>query len=327
MFDYHGNFKMPARQTTPKGNVRRVGVELEFAAVSARDGAALVHQLFGGEIERQDAHRFAISETRLGDFVCELDSQYVHGGLGGGDKNMDRVLGQVESRVQEFLGDVSSLVVPCEIICPPIALTELSDLSLLTLALREAGASGTRDNLLYAFGAQLNPELPEFSGAYISRVLKAYMLLSPWLRGVIDVDKTRKLTAFADPFPKDYVRKILAPAYAPELDQLIDDYLQFNPTRNRELDLLPLLSHLKPEKVAAAVSDPLIKSRPTFHYRLPDARLDEEAWSIALEWNRWCLVEDLADKPDLLDAMATEYLTSANQSNWALRASEWLLLS
>ena len=331
MLDYHSDFRLPDRMETPDGSIRRVGVELEFAVVSARDGAELVYRLFGGTIERQDAHRFKVVDTSLGDFVCELDSQYVHGkGLPGEHSKLDKLLTRFRGRFRELLGDVSSLVVPCEIVCPPVQIDKLHELHGLVGGLRDAGASGTRDNLLYAFGAQLNPELPDHSGAYIASVLKAYVLLSDWLRGVIDVDPTRWLTSFADPFPKAYVRKLLKPDYDTDRDHVIADYLAFNPTRNRELDLLPLFARLEPEKVQSSCDDPLIKPRPTFHYRLPDARLDEENWSVALEWNRWLMVEKLAAQPDLLAAMAKDYLAcldSRSSPDWALKSSEWLLLS
>ncbi|OBX33760.1 putative amidoligase enzyme [Halomonas elongata] len=40
---------------------------------------------------------------------------------------------------------------------------------------------------------------------------------------------------------------MLDPDYQPDLRTLIDDYLEYNPTRNRELDLLPLFAYLDPE--------------------------------------------------------------------------------
>ena len=104
----------------------------------------------------------------------------------------------------------------------------------------------------------------------------------------------RRALPFADPFPRTYVRKVVDPNYQPALPQLVDDYLEANPTRNRELDLLPLFTHLAPERVRAKVADALIKARPTYHYRLPDTRLSDPAWSLIVEWNRWVEVEHLA---------------------------------
>jgi hypothetical protein len=86
-----------------------------------------------------------------------------------------------------------------------------------------------------------------------------------------DINLTRRITSYIDPFPIEYVRKVIAPAYRPDLGTLIDDYLEHNPTRNRALDLLPLFLHLDEERVRAITDDPLIKPRPTFP--LPPAQL------------------------------------------------------
>ena len=56
-------------------------------------------------------------------------------------------------------------------------------------------------------------------------------------------DSTRAPLGFADPFPIEYARLLAAPDYWPDIPSLIDDYLAFNPTRNRDLDMLPLLLH------------------------------------------------------------------------------------
>ena len=37
----------------------------------------------------------------------------------------------------------------------------------------------------------------------------------------------------------------------------------------------------------AVLPNEKINGRPTFHYRLPDARLSDPGWSIAPDWNRW----------------------------------------
>lgn len=325
----------PPRMLGPEGKPRRVGVELEFAAISAHHGAKLVQSLFGGTIREEDPHRFYVSATQYGEFVCELDSQYVH--AAADDEQWETVsegakelLIKFRAEFRRLLGDISAYVVPCEIACPPITLEDLPAVETLVAALRDAGASSTRENPLYAFGAQLNPDIASTDASYLTAMLKAYLLLSDWLRAVINMDTTRRITAFADPFPKPYVMQVLDPDYAPDLPTLIDDYLAANPTRNRELDMLPLFSYLDPERVRAAIDNPLIKPRPTFHYRLPDSRLSEPGWGMLLEWNRWCLVEKLAERPELMAEMSKAYCThyqSVFAGSWAVPASEWLLLS
>lgn len=160
-------------------------------------------------------------------------------------------------------------------------------------------------------------------------MLKAYLLLSDWLRAIMNVDVTRRVAAFSDPFPSHYVLATVHPDYWPPVQRLIDDYLRSNPTRNRELDMLPMFAWFDEERVRRAVQDNRVKKRPTFHYRLPDANIGREGWSLMLEWNRWRLVEELAEDRERLNRMGAAYIENARHfipKNWAVPASEWLLV-
>ena len=77
------------------------------------------------------------------------------------------------------------------------------------------------------------------------------MVLYDWLVDVSDIDVSRKLSAFIDPFPIEYRALVTSPDYAPDLDRLIGDYLDANPTRNRALDMLPMFAHLRRKEVLA----------------------------------------------------------------------------
>jgi hypothetical protein len=88
---------------------------------------------------------------------------------------------------------------------------------------------------------------------------------------------------------------------------LIDDYLDASPSRNRELDMLPLFAHLDHDRVRARLPYEKISARPTFHYRLPDSRVDDPAWTIAADWNRWVEVERLACDPARLVRLAAAH--------------------
>ncbi len=326
------NIERPPRETNHAGEPRRVGVELEFAAVTARDAARLVRKSFGGTVTAIDHHRFAISGTELGDFRSELDSQFLHRAETGAETptGLQVLLANFQDAFHGVLGDIGSAVIPCEIVCPPIKISDLPRLDSLLEELRRVGAHGTDVSPLYAFGTQLNPDIAEKSADWIVSILKAYLLLSDWLRAVISVNLTRRVLAFADAFPLDYVLHVIDPDYRPDMDTLIDDYLAHNPTRNRELDLLPLFAWIDESRVRAAVDDKRIKVRPTFHYRLPDARLDRPDWTITTEWNRWCVVERLAARPDKLAAMARAYRENQGRllpRDWAIMASEWIALS
>ena len=116
----------------------------------------------------------------------------------------------------------------------------------------------------------------------------------------------------------------------PDLDRFITDYLEHNPTRNRSLDLLPVLAQHDLARVKGAVEEPdLVSARPAFHYRLPNSMLDNRDWSLAVEWNRWVTIEQVAMSPDLA-AMCEDYRATfrqpfaALQQIWLKRTARWL---
>ncbi len=324
--------RMPPRHLNHHGKERRVGVELEFASISARACAEIVRQCYGGTIEEEDPHRLYVRGTGFGDFTCELDTQFAHRPYGEAAKGPEAedAFSYFRAEMRRIYGDISSLIVPCEIVAPPINLSRLSELDDLVDALVTAGASGTKSSPFYAFGTQLNAEIATQEAEWITAVLKAYLLVSDWLRAVIGIDGTRQFAAFAEPFPPTYVARVVAPGYWPTLEQLIDDYLLENPTRNRELDMLPLFMELDGQRVRRVVRDLRVTARPTFHYRLPDANLGDPDWDLMLEWNRWCVVEQLAEKRDVLERMGQAYIANSERllpREWSLLASEWLVLS
>ncbi|MEQ9171719.1 MAG: amidoligase family protein [Rhodospirillales bacterium] len=295
----------PPATETEAGSPRRVGVEIEFAGLDVPAAANLVRDQFGGDISREDFHRLIVGETEFGDFVIELDAQAVHKDAPareGTDKTL--LPEELDAAAREALGKAVTGIVPVEIVTPPMPWSDLGRLAEVTDALRRAGAKGTDNSLLYAFGLHLNPELPATDTDTILRHLKAYVILADWLRERVAIDLTRRLLPHADPFPKDYVLLLLDPAYAPDQDRLITDYLDHNPTRNRELDMLPLFRHLDEDAVTARLDSVLIKARPTFHYRLPDCALGDASWSPVVEWNRWVRVEELAADRDRLAQLA-----------------------
>ncbi len=324
--------RMPPRRKNPSGGERRVGVELEFASISAQACAEIVRQCYGGEIEEEDPHRLFVRGTTLGDFTCELDTQYAHRPYGEEkDKTAEGdAFSYFRAEMRRIYGDISSLIVPCEIVGPPIVLSRLGELEALVDRLVTAGASGTKSSPFYAFGTQLNPEIASDESEWITAVFKAYLLMSDWLRAVIEIDGTRQFAAFAEPFPPAYIARVVSPDYWPTREELIDDYLRENATRNRELDMLPLFMELDSERVRRVVRDLRVAARPTFHYRLPDANLGDPDWDLMLEWNRWCVVEELAEKRQVLDRMGEAYIANSERllaRDWSVLASEFLILS
>lgn len=323
---------LPPATHTEGGHERRVGVEMEFAGLEAAAAADLVQGLFGGEVFRRDPYRYEVRETPYGTFVCELDSQYAHPDDKAPAKTgkAAELLARLRERFAETFGDVSSHWLPVEIVAPPVPLGRLAEMERMIEALRANGAEGTTASVVYAFALQFNPEAARLDRDYILSVLRAYVLLEDWLKARITPDNTRRLLAFATDFPGDWGRFCLRTGYSPDLGRLMEDYARFNPTRNRGLDLYPLFAHLDEPRVRRLAADPLIKPRPTFHYRLPDARLSDPDWSLAAEWNDWVQVELLAEDRPRLEAMADAWMRYRGRSEpgsrrrWAEEATRWL---
>lgn len=322
----------PPEPRVPEGRERRVGVELEFAGVTARDAAHLVTKLFGGRVEECDPHRFVIHDTQLGTFETELDSQYVHAEdktvPGATSGKAGKIAQAVWERAADVFGTAARSWLPVEVVGPPMPISDLPRFDSVLRSLRESGAEGTRESMVYAFALQLNPEVARPDVPWIVAVMRAYALLEDWLKARIQPDPLRRVLRFAAPWPREYAALVLAPDYAPDLSQLIDDYARLNDTRNRGLDLWPLFAHLDAGRVAARIDDPLIKARPTFHYRLPDCRLSDPDWSVVTEWNDWVRVERLAADPARLEAMAEawhrHFDAGGSGGAWARTVTAWL---
>lgn len=325
----------PPLEKNESGQIRNVGVELEFSSLSALRSAELIQKRFGGEIISHDPHYFEIKDTSIGDFECKLDVRYAHHSedkegtakrlLGGLVK--EEKLDDMLRRTEAFIGDLSEGWLPTEIVGPPIPYPKIPQMDELVGDLINEGAEGTEGSWAYAFGVQLNPEVSASDADYLLRHLQAYCLLSDWLRETISIDITRRILPFVDRFPVAYLKLILQDDYHPSREQLIDDYLEYNPTRNRELDMLPLFRHLDEQRVMRQITSSLVKARPTFHYRLPNASFNKPGWSVTGEWNRWLKVEKLAHARDRLSEMALAFLENQNKlfhSNWARMSALWL---
>jgi hypothetical protein len=281
----------------------------------------LVRAQFGGELVKRDRYNFEVKDSRLGDFRVKLDSR-----LGHSQRVRPGLLGETQAKLSSLIGSAASLVVPIEIVAPPIPIQRLPALDELLYRLRAAGAEGTEASVLFAFGLHLNPEVPRLEPDCITAIVKAFAMLSPWLWRATAPDAMRRLLGFAEPFPEDYVRRVAREDYWPEFAGLMDDYLASNPTRNRDLDLLPLLTFLDEDHVRRRLPDVKINARPTFHYRLPDTRLDDPDRGVVTEWNRWVAVERLAEDRELLAAVCRAYLNhDGKPDTWVDRVSDMAL--
>lgn len=295
----------PPSVTNSTERPRRVGVELEFNGLDAVQAAVLVQDIFRGEIAPLSDHRIKVETPEYGAFVAEIDTAYAHPNAKLLDsEGADSGLVALDRSLSKAVGDVAGGIVPTEIVSPPLPYTALPKLTELLDALRCAGAGGTESSIVTGFGVHLNVEAGSLEADAMCRLLKAYLIWSPKLREQIGVDFTRSLMPYVDPFPRRYVERVLQADYQPDTETLIGDYLADNPTRNRELDLLPLFKHLDEERIIAALNDDRIKARPAYHYRLPNMNLSDTEWSVVTEWNRWVKVERLAADSDALEHAA-----------------------
>lgn len=286
-----------------QGKTRRAGFELEFAGLDMADAARIVAEAVHGEVLADTAAECRVIHPVLGHFNIELDWSFA--------KNMARRLeeqGKGEDRVIALMTDLARQVVPLEVVCPPIPFDQFHVLNTMIESLRRAGALGTSDSFVYAFGVHINTELPDLQASTLVAYLQAYCVAQNWLLKAHNVDPVRRLMPYIDPYPKSYIQKVLKYTEHTALADIIDDYLLENSTRNRGMDLLPLFKHLNEEKVLAAVKDERVNARPTFHYRLPNSEIDKPLWQLSESWNIWCVVEHLAANPVILKSICEQWL-------------------
>ncbi|MDN3517318.1 amidoligase family protein [Aquisalimonas lutea] len=328
-------FPQPPAVTTEGGTPRRLGVELEFAGLDLETVSATVMAVHGGRLVRDSRFSHRITDTPWGTFTTEIDTALLKQGSyldlleRLGFSNVREAA--YRERVDDLLARVAGVIVPHEVVTPPIPFAEAHRLEELRRALQAAAAQGTRASLFYAFGLHLNPEAASLDAGSLVAVLRAFLLLSDWLYLRGGVDWSRRVTPYISDFPLPYRQMILAPDYCPDREQLIGDYLHHNPTRNRVLDMLPLFRHIAGDSVVDEVPEAhLVRARPAFHYRLPDCRIDEPAWTLAGEWQGWVAVEWLAARPGRMQRMTEAYLqrrppgfTRVDQ-DWAEQTPDWL---
>ncbi|MFU8899780.1 MAG: amidoligase family protein [Roseinatronobacter sp.] len=267
---------------------RKTGIEIEFAGLSVEGAAQVVQQLWGGRLAPLNDRDLKLSGGQFGDVKVELD------------------ISLQKKWAEDLAAQALGGLVPVEIVTAPLAQGDLPQADRLVAALRKAGALGTRARLAYGFGLHLNPELPGPDGAGLVEVARAYALLEPWLRQSDPIDPARRVLPFVDPWPLE-LTDALAPAKGWSVDHFARIYAAHAPSRHYGLDMLPALQHLCPDALCAVPDAHLKGARPAFHYRLPEARLDEAGWSIAYEWNRWCLIEAVAANRAFVQELARRW--------------------
>ena len=285
---------------------RKIGVEIEFGNLAPKACTEIVSSHFNWDFKEIHSNLYIIDSPH-GEFKVETDADLIKNLAKRSKSNREANEIDFDGVIRETIQPFTETFVPVELVSPPLNLKDLTLMNQICDLLYKSGARGTSESFNYAFGAHLNPEVEEVDASYILQHLQAFIILSDWLKDQIKIDSTRRLTGFAKDFPNKYIELIIDNSYSPTMDQLIKDYLEYNPTRNRSLDMLPLFKHINEKLIIKEVQDTRVKSRPTFHYRLPNCQIGIPFWSISTEWQRWQTVELLANNPNVLKTAIEVY--------------------
>ncbi|MFW2588445.1 amidoligase family protein [Sagittula sp. SSi028] len=282
-----------ARPHTASGDTRRTGIEIEFAGLDEAAAGRVVARSLGGKVVTGDSHELTVQDSAVGDIRVELDTVL----------RKKKGIPLLDTGLSLATG-----LVPVEIITGPLTPVEAARLDDLTDALRQAGATGTRDGILLGFGVHLNPEVVAPEDPHTLHTILAYGLLEPWLRKREGLDVTRRMMPFVKPWPSAFVTE-LARAKPASLNDLMAVMSRHVQSRNHGLDLFPLFAHANASLYNSLFPEPdKTSARPTFHFRLPDCRIDEADWSLAQAWALWCVVEQVAAQPRLLDGLRQAWI-------------------
>ena len=333
----HEHYRLPPAVTDLQGSPRRAGFEFEFGNLPIAETSIALQKALGGDLETISPFEAVLHDSSLGRLKVERDADVLKSmryrkwleGLG-----VEFEPGSLAHEIETNIDSASRGLIPCEVVTDPIPFHDLNRLDTLVATLNQLGAEGTQHSIIYAFGLHINPSLPADDSTTIARYIQAFLLLHAWLIELSGTDLTRRfLTRYIDPFPQAYMERVLDNNYRPDSITLINDYMLHNPTRNRALDMLPILSYLNHDAVVNKLSadeQRLVKGRPAFHYRLPDCKVNEPGWSVATPWNRWIFVEILASDPALLADVINawkehnEHLSLAPSSRWVIQLTSLL---
>lgn len=322
---------MPPATTKSDESPRRVGVEFELQGIPVDMLARLTALTLRGDIETVSEAEYLVHVPEQGTYRVEVDYALLKQFAKAKHETEGTDESAFDALAVDTLSAVSSVIVPCEIVAPPLPIDKFAEpLQTLTDAIREAGGKGTGHSVFYAFGLHLNVEPPNLDADTVAAFMKAFACLFDWIVWKGEVDWARRITPYIKRYPADYDLQLTDPDYWPDWDALIVDYLRANATRNRAMDMLPLFSDRNPAAVELAVDDDLVKPRPAFHYRLANCTIDDPAWSIADPWDRWLQIEHLANDRDALNACCEAYRRDRDRllhrvdNTWRETVTKWL---
>jgi hypothetical protein len=286
---------------------RKIGVEIEFSNLALAKCCDIIVSLFGGEIVKNSRYDYEVKKSSIGDFHLELDAKLLKKlVLNPTFGKLTRLFGQ-KDELNDIIEKTASVLIPYEIVAPPVKISNLGAIEKLVDKLRLNGALGTTHAFQYAFGVHLNVEPPHMDVKTVLRTFQAFLFIQLWLERQTEVDITRKFSPFIEDFDKEFLLFVTNPSYKPNKEHFIKDYIAFNPTRNRVLDMLPLLAFWDKTLVRAKLPKEKINPRPTFHYRMPNSKIDLFTWSIANEFKLWQIVEKLAQSQSRFEYLRGEF--------------------
>lgn len=327
------NFIMPLKMKNEKNEIRKVGFELEFSNVDIENTLQILQQGFDFEVKKKNKFLYKLN-SKYGDFTLELDFELLtKQKLKNSLKDFfEKVSIDIDensiNKVEDLIGSLSQDIVPYEISTPPLPLDDMGIINSIVQKLNQNKAVGTKERFYNAFGLHINIEAVSLEVESLLSYIKAYIILQDYITQDADIDLARKITPYIDNFKTDYIIHTLDETYKPNINELIEDYIQYNPTRNRSLDLLPMFAFIDKKRVREKLPDEKIKPRPAFHYRLSNSMVGDSAWKVSDEWNRWIWVEKLANDKNALKDLSKEYLIYLNNivnfKNWQNRIEKWI---
>lgn len=319
------SYTFPLIENNAYGDQRKVGLELEFAGIEIESAAKIIQSLYGGKLKKEHRYQFEILDSEHGDFRIELDARILRK-MARQDVFRKWGIDLDEESIRKSLEDVvdklAKTVVPLEVVMPPVPLRDLHRMEKLRAKLQENRAEGTHASFIHAFGMHINIEAPDLETSTLLSYLRSFLILYPWFLKKLKIDFSRRLSPFVDSYPKKYVKKILDPSYQPNQEQFIRDYMEFNPTRNRPVDMMPIFGMLDKDLIQPVMEGKKNDPRPTFHYRLPNSRIDDPDWRFEDEWDHWLEVEKLAANNEMLNKLSRLYITRKEETVIAFR-KEW----
>jgi len=327
------NFIEPKVKNSYKNEIRHIGFELEFSNIDIEKILEILKKEFNFEINKINNYLYEL-DSKYGNFILELDFELLtKQKLQSSAKELSKIIGiEIDKKdialVEDFIGNLSKDIVPYEISTPPLPLDEITIIDKIVKKLSDNNAKGTTGKIYYAFGLHINIEVISLEVKSLLSYLRAYVILQDFINKDAKVDLARKITPFIDNFKSEYIQYILDENYNPSVDEFIEDYIRFNPTRNRSLDMLPILGFIDEKKVRKLLPDEKIKTRPAFHYRLSNSMIGNKTWKVSHEWNRWILVENLANNKEALDTLSKDYIKYLekfiNFDSWKDKVEKWL---